>query len=441
MRILLVDDEEGFRQPAAEALEAAGHEVRQCARGDEAFELLAKETFDCLLTDLRLPGRDGIELLREAASRLPDCFLIILTAFASLESAVEALRIGAHDYMFKPVRLDALRRKLDLLAKHRATLAENRFLRNALEVDVPATGLVGSGEAIAEVHRLIAKVASADSTVLVTGETGTGKELVARAIHRASPRRDEPFLAINCGSIPEALLESQLFGHVRGAFTGADRDKQGLFEVAGAGTILLDEIGELPPALQPKLLRALETREVLRVGSTAPAKFSARVLAATHRNLPAMIESGQFRADLFYRLNVFEIRLPPLRERPHDIRETAMHLLERICRRVNRPVPAIEPEALRALEQYRWPGNVRELANVLERAVIMSEGPRIGLSEIPGVVTRGQEDVEDDLRLALRHLELAHIRRVVERYGGDKRRAAEALGIGLSSLYRKLGEP
>ncbi len=440
MRILLIDDEEGFRTLAAEALQMAGHDVHTCATGDDACARLENEAFDLLVTDLRMPGKGGIDVLRTAATRMPDCILIVLTAYASLETAVEALRIGAHDYLLKPVRLDALVRKVELFARHRATLAENRFLRSALEVEAPSTGLVGTSEAIAKVHRLITKVAPEDSTVLITGETGTGKELVARAIHRASPRSELPFVAINCGSIPEALLESQLFGHVRGAFTGADRDKQGLIEVAGGGTILLDEIGEMPLSLQPKLLRALETREILRVGSTAPIKFMARILAATHRDLVKMLEAGEFRSDLYYRLNVFEIHTAPLRERPQDIRDTAIHLLQRICKRMNRPVPILNPEALQILEQYAWPGNVRELSNILERAAIMAENSRIGVTEIPGLVATPALAVADDLRIATRQLELAHIRRVIEKYAGDKRAAAEALGISLSSLYRKLEE-
>lgn len=440
MRILIVDDEDDFRRSAVEALSLSGHEVQSCGTGEEGRSRLRQDSFDLVLTDLRLPGQSGIELLREAASRSPDCIMIVVTAYASLESAVEALRIGAHDYLFKPIRLDALLRKVEMFAQHRAALAENRFLRGVMELDMPPTGLVGTSEAIAQLHVLIAKVAPTDSTVLITGETGTGKELVARAIHRASPRRDHPFVAINCGSIPETLLESQLFGHVRGAFTGADRDKQGLLEVAGAGTILLDEIGEMPPSLQPKLLRALETRDISRVGSTAPIKFSARVVSATHRDLAKMIETQQFRSDLYYRLNVFAIHIAPLRDRTQDVEETAKYLLQRICRRMNRPVPTVDPEAMSALERYRWPGNVRELANVLERAVIMAEGPRISLAELPGLASEAQPATSEDLKNALRQLELSHIRHVIEKHGGDKRRAADALGISLSSLYRKLEE-
>jgi len=439
--VLVVDDELDFRGAVAESLRDARHEVDECGSADEANRLLQSENYDLILTDLRMPGRGGIELLREAAARMPDCILIVMTAYGSLETAIEALRLGAHDYLTKPINLEALIRKVNLLIGHQATLAENRFLRAALEIDVPDSGLIGSSTAIQTIHRLIAKVATTDSTVLICGETGTGKELAARAVHRASPRHVRPFVAINCGSIPEALLESELFGHVRGAFTGADRDKRGLFEVADGGTIFLDEIGEMPSSLQPKILRALENREIMRVGSTTPVRISARIVAATHRSLPKMIEEGSFRQDLYYRLNIFEIAIPPLRERPEDIRPLAAHLLERLCRSLNRSIPALEPDALRALEAYGWPGNVRELANVLERALILSDAPRVGLSDLPGVVAdEPAVAASDSLKLARREFERRHIRRVIERHQGDKRLAAEALGIDLSSLYRKLDE-
>jgi DNA-binding NtrC family response regulator len=437
-RILIADDEQDFRASVAESLRDAGHDVRECATADDAIAALREETVDVLLTDLRMPGRSGIELLREAAARMPDAILIVLTAYGSLDTAIEALRVGAHDYLLKPTRLEALLRKVDLLLRHQAALAENRFLRGRLEIDLPESGIAGTSEAIAKVMRLVAKVAPTDSTVLVTGETGTGKELVCRAIHHSSPRHELPFVTINCGSIPETLLESELFGHTRGAFTGADRDKRGLFEVAGSGTIVLDEIGELPMPLQPKLLRTLENREILRVGSTTPIKISARIVAATNRNLRAMVDAGTFRLDLYYRLNVFEIPIPPLRERVQDVRELTTHLLDRLSKRLNKPVPAIEADALRALELYRWPGNVRELANVLERALILSDGPRIQVAELPGVLVDATPPAEDDLKLARKHFESAHVRRVIDKFGGDKQQAAKALGIDLSSLYRKL---
>jgi DNA-binding NtrC family response regulator len=439
--ILFADDETDFRSSVAEALRTSGHHVDEASSGDEAGALIRKDVFDVLISDLRMPGCSGIELLREAASRMPDCILIVLTAYGSLDSAIDAVRIGAHDYVLKPVNVEALLRKVDLFVCHQEALAENRFLRGALETAHSPTGFVGVSGATAELHRLIAKVAPTDSTILITGETGTGKEVVARTLHQASSRHDRPFVAINCGSIPGSLLESELFGHVRGAFTGADRDKRGLFEVAGSGTIFLDEIGEMPLPLQPKVLRALEAREILRVGGTTPIPVAARIIAATHRDLLRMVNQGAFRSDLYYRLNVFEIAISPLRSRPEDVKAIAQHLLARHALAFNRPAPALEPEALIALEHYPWPGNVRELSNVLERALILNEGPRIGLQDLPGSLKGALLGVDDDLKQARQAFERAHIRRVIEKHGGDKPRAAEALGIDLSSLYRKLGDP
>jgi DNA-binding NtrC family response regulator len=440
-RILIADDESDFRISVSEALRGVGHEVEESSTVDEASERLQKSTFDVVVSDLRMPGRSGIELLRDAAVRMPDAILIVLTAYGSLETAIEALRLGAHDYMLKPVRLEVLLHKIGLFMEHQAALAENRFLRRAIETAVSPTGLVGKSESIAQVRHLIAKVAPTESTVLITGETGTGKEVVARSIHQASARKDRPFVAINCGSIPETLLESELFGHVRGSFTGADKDKRGLFEVAGSGTIFLDEIGEMPINLQPKVLRALENREILRVGATGPIKISARIVAATHRALLEMVDMGRFRPDLYYRLNVIEIPIPPLRKRPEDIGVLAQHLLLRHARGMNRAVPTLEHEALMALEQYRWPGNVRELSNVLERALILNDGTRIGMADLPGFLSGNLVSTEDDLKNARRLFERAHILRVIEKCSGDKRRAAAALGIDLSSLYRKLEGP
>lgn len=440
-RILLADDERDFRASVAEALRGASYDVFECSTADEALAKIRRETFDVLLTDLRMPGKSGIELLREAATRMPDAILVVLTAYGSLETAIEALRIGAHDYMLKPLRIEGLQHKIGLLLRHQETVAENQFLRGVVETGSSPTGLVGQSPSMTELHRLISKVAPTDSTVLILGETGTGKELVARAIHRGSPRKENPFVAVNCGAIPANLLESELFGHVRGAFTGADRDKRGLFEVAAGGTIFLDEIGEMPLSLQPKVLRVLETREILRVGSTQPQRVSGRIVAATHRDLKKMVEEGAFRADLYYRLCVFEIAIAPLRNRLEDVDEIAEQLIDRLARGMGRPVPALAPEARAALRQYRWPGNVRELANVLERALILNGGTTIGLGDLPGFLTTSKIATETDLKSARQDFERAHIRRVLEKCEGDKRRAAELLGIDLSSLYRKLEEP
>lgn len=438
-RILLADDDAAFRDAVVKALrDLAGYEVTECSTADEALDRLRRESFDVVLTDLRMPGASGLELLKQAAARMPDCVLIVLTAYASIDATIEAMRAGVHDFLLKPLRVETLLGKVAQLLKHQAAVAENRFWRSRAGLDVPTTGIVGSSASIGHVHKLIARVAATDATVLITGETGTGKELVARAIHHAGPRRDLPFVTINCGSIPDTLLEGELFGHVRGAFTGADRDKKGLFEVANSGTLFLDELGELPLSLQPKLLRALEGREFMRVGSTSPIKFTARLLAATHRDLSGMVEAGQFRADLYYRLNVFQIPLPPLRGRPEDIGPIAHHLLERLCARTHRPLVALMPEALIALEGYAWPGNVRELANVLERALILTDSPRVGPTELPAEITGDASANDENLRSARENFERMHVRRGIRNHGGDKKRAAEALGIDLATLYRKL---
>jgi transcriptional regulator with PAS, ATPase and Fis domain len=301
--------------------------------------------------------------------------------------------------------------------------------------------LLGESAPIERAREMISKLARSQAPVYITGESGSGKEVAARLIHSGSSRGDAPFVAVNCGAIPENLLESELFGHLRGAFTGADRDKRGLFEVAGAGTIFLDEIGELPLSLQPKVLRVLETREILRVGSTQPLKVAGRIVAATHRDLKQMVQEGGFRPDLYYRLCVFEISIAPLRNRPEDIDDIAQRLLERLARGMNRPAPALSPEARAALQHYRWPGNVRELANVLERALILNEGPVLQIGDLPGFLSTLKPLTGDDLKSARQDFERGHIRRVLEQCGGDKRRAAERLGIDLSSLYRKLEEP
>jgi DNA-binding NtrC family response regulator len=439
-RIIVVDDERDFRRSVAEALKLSGHSIQEAGTADEALTLIRKETVDVVLSDLRMPGRSGIDLLREVSARQPDAILIVLTAYGSLETAIEALRIGAHDYMLKPLRIEALQHKVNQLLRHRDVVAENRFLRGAAEKEASPTGLVGGSRSILETHRLISRVAPTASTVLILGETGTGKELVARAIHQQSPRREQPFVAVNCGAIPETLLESELFGHVRGAFTSADRDKRGLFEVAGSGTIFLDEIGELPLALQPKILRVLETREIQRVGSTSPFKVEARIVAATHRDLRRRSEEGGFRADLYYRLCVFEIAVEPLRKRPDDVGPIAEALLARFALAMNRPSPVLGEGVLAGLQQYAWPGNVRELANVLERAMILTEGSALELHDFPSFLNPPSRAGEDDLKSARALFERAHVRRVIEKCAGDKRRAAELLGIDLSSLYRKLDE-
>ncbi len=371
----------------------------------------------------------------------------MITAYATVENAVAAFRRGAHDYLMKPVIFEELLAKLDRVISARRLMLENQTLRRALHMPVDPDCLVGDSPPMKAVKTLIRKVGPTRANVLITGESGTGKELVARALHAAGAEPDAPFLAVNCAAIPNELLENQLFGHVRGAFTGADRDRLGLFAAAGRGTVFLDEIGELPLATQAKLLRAIETKEVLPVGATRPVATGARVLAATNKDLAAEAAAGSFRPDLFYRLNVVAISVPPLRDRREDIPELIPFLLSRHAERMGRSPVMVDNTTIRRLSAATWKGNVRELDNALERAMILAEGPLLSWADFPPELVGPAAEVEgqlgpdtDDLRSALDRFERAHIARVLDRCGGDKREAARRLGLGLSSLYRKLDE-
>jgi DNA-binding NtrC family response regulator len=442
-RVLLIDEDKVFRQSLADSLRRADCDVRECASSEGALGRLKEAPFDAVVLDPCVPGDVRADLLRETRTRCPQSVVIILTSQGSIDDAVAALRSGAQDYVVKPVPPDALGRRLDELLRAREAAGGARSPAAPAPLPAPATfaGLVGASPAMSDLHKVILKVARADSTVLVTGETGTGKELIARAIHENGPRRDRPFVALNCSAIPEALLESQLFGHVRGAFTGADRDRRGFFDTAADGTIFLDEIGEMPLALQPKILRALDAREFLPLGSTVPLRADARVVVATNRDLKAMVGSGHFRQDLYYRLSTFEIPVPPLRARAEDIEGIARYLMGGIARSMNRVAPALSPQALSTLESHAWPGNVRELANVLERAMILQEGPTIEACDLPGLPPAMVLPPQAPLRAARKAFERLYSSRVVEACGGDKVRAAKLLGVGLASLYRKLSDP
>jgi two-component system response regulator AtoC len=445
-RILIVDDEVDFREALAESLADAGHAVLQAGGAAEALAEIERAPVDLLLTDIRMRGASGLELLEAARVRMAECRLIVMTAFASVETAVQALRGGAHDYLVKPLNFEAVRHKIEQHLQSLALQTENRYLRRTAGLEGENLELLGGSRAMTEIARQIERVALTDTTVLITGETGTGKELVARAIHRLSPRSRRPFVAINASSIAETLLQSELFGHVRGAFTGADRDKRGLFEVASHGTLFLDEVAELPPSVQSKLLRALEAREILPVGSTVPIRVHIRLISATNRPLDSLVREGRFRQDLFYRLNVFAIHLPPLRERREDIPALVGHFIERFSREMKRPAPKPDDAALETLLRYSWPGNVRELGNVIERTLILSDGGSLRSSDLPpeiasaGASSPPETPGPDDLRSARRGFERAHVAAVLRRHGGDKSAAARALGIDLSSLYRKLEE-
>jgi DNA-binding NtrC family response regulator len=441
-RILIVDDEEVIAATLEEFLQGEGYEVASAHDAESALDLVGRFEPDLALCDVQLPGLDGLALLDRLLRIRPETLVLMITAYATVENAVAAFRRGAQDYLMKPVIFDELLAKIDRLLGYRRLLLENQALRRQLHTPADPDMMVGQGPAIVAIRNLIRKVGPTRSNVLITGESGTGKELVARAVHAMGADADAPFLAVNGAAIPHDLLENQLFGHFRGAFTGADRDHAGLFVAAGRGTVFLDEIGEMPPAIQAKLLRAIEHKEVLPVGATRPLAFAARVVTATNKDLPAEVVAGRFRADLYYRLNVVAIHVPPLRERREDIPELVASLLGRHARRLGKRVDGVDNATMRGLMTAPWKGNIRELDNALERALILSERPVLSPDDFPPglILEPDQAGNGDDLRGAVRDYERQHIQRVLSDSGDDKREAARRLGLGLSSLYRKLEE-
>ncbi len=443
-RVLVVDDEEVLAATLQEFLVGEGFEVECATDAPGTIERLTRFEPDLMLCDVQLPGLDGLELLDRVLTLRPETMAVMITAYATVENAVTAFRRGAQDYLMKPVRFDELLAKLDRLMAVRRLVLENQALRRQLHAEHDSETLVGDSPPMLAVKKLIRKVGPTRSNVLITGESGTGKELVARSLHAHGADPTTPFLAINCAAIPHELLENQLFGHVRGSYTGADRDHPGLFVAAGRGTVFLDEIGELPPATQAKLLRAIENKEVLPVGANRPLGVQARVLAATNKDLATESATGRFRTDLYYRLNVVTIRLPALRERPEDVPSLVAHLLVKHARSLGKRVTGIDNETVRQLTAANWRGNVRELDNAIERAVILAEGPILTPDDFPSELLGEVESPgcpPDDLRSHLARAEREQIRRVLARCDGDKREAARRLGLGLSSLYRKLEDP
>ena len=441
--VLVVDDEPAIRAGLEEALQEAGYQTRSAGDGAAAAELAQQQAFELCLSDIRMPGLSGIDLLRRLGTTSPETMVVLMTAHGELATAIEALRLGAVDYLLKPFRHEELIAKVQRLAEHRRLLLENRNLRRLVDATAPA-GLVGDSAVMKQVLATVDRVASLPTHVLITGESGTGKDLIARAIHQRGNRKDAPFVPINCAAIPEALLESELFGHQKGAFTGAVEHKEGLFRTAGEGTIFLDELGDMPLPLQAKVLRAIESREIQPVGSTRRVQIHARVVAATHRDLKREAEQGRFRSDLYYRLCVVEIHVPPLRERREDIPLLAAHFVQKYARELGRPVRGIDRTALALLAGHDWTGNIRELSNAIERAVIFANGDDVTAADLPapvrGATPRAVGDVVN-LREATAEFERQHILRVIEQCGGNKRKAAKLLGLGVTSLYRKLGAP
>jgi two-component system NtrC family response regulator len=445
--ILLADDEEGILKTLGRALREAGHAVATTASAAEAARLLAERSFDVFVVDHRMPGRTGLELIRDLAALLPEAErpqVIMMTAHATVENAIEAMKLGAYDYLQKPFEVEELLVAVRRALEHQSLSRQHRYLLSEREEDFGHYGIVGKSRAMQEVLRQLELVARSKSTVLITGETGTGKELAARAIHARSAQRDMPLIKVNCAAIPEALLESELFGHVKGAFTGATANRRGRFALADGGTIFLDEIGTLALPVQAKLLRVLQEREFEPVGSERTESVDVRVIAATNRNLRAMVAEGRFQEDLFYRLSVIPVELPPLRERPEDIPLLVEHFLRRHAQRVGRRIDGIEPAALERLAAYRWPGNVRELENAIERAVVLAPGPVVDAASIsmagppasqgPGVLpsVRLHENVE--------WAEQESVRRALRQAGGVKKDAAELLGISQRALSYYLGK-
>ncbi len=442
LKILFADDEPSLQELMRMELPQMGHTVTVCPDGYTAVATLEKEQFDCILVDLDMPGMNGIQVIERAHTLAPETEAIVLTGKQTLESAIEALRFGVVDYLSKPCRLA----DLDLLLSRVAARRDLRKQYVTLQRQSKATRdesskLVGKHASMQIIQKLIGKVAPTNSTVLIRGETGCGKELVARAVHQQSMRNGKPFIAINCGALPENLIESELFGHRKGAFTGADSQRQGLFEIASSGTIFLDEIGELPLSMQAKLLRVLESGDVRRVGDNEAFKVDVRVVCATHRDLEAMVEAGSFREDLMFRINTFEIHVPSLRERVEDIESLARHIYLRFRPEHSGIQEIFSREALNTLESHRWPGNVRELANVIEHATILCDTPPILPEHLPKHFN--DRKLRKDLRtssvpMSLKEVELIAIQEAITRHQGNKNAASEELGISLKTLYNKL---
>ena len=450
-RVLVVDDEPSLRKVLQAQLGRAGYDVEAVSDGAEAIRRLEEMPCDLVVSDLKMPGIDGLELLAHTRRFFPGLPLIVITAHGTVDSAVEALRLGAADYITKPFDLTELQGAVE------KALASERSRRRSLQDDDAwregrgRYDLIGTTSALQRVHALVEKVADTPSTVLLSGESGTGKELVARALHAASSRRDGPFITVNCGAIPEKLFESELFGYEKGAFTGAVTSKPGRFEVADKGTILLDEVGELPREMQVKLLRVLQERQVQRVGALRPLAVDTRVIAATNVDLAAAVSAGRFREDLYYRLNVMPIRLPPLRERRDDIPLLVEHFIRRFNRRLGKEVHGVSTEAMSQLLDHSWPGNVRELENLVERGVLLADGPELSATDLdPGpartdrddriAVEEGSVDLKEIVRVYAASVERRYIQRVLDQESGNVTRAARRLGISRKGLQLKMKE-
>ncbi|MFM8378020.1 MAG: sigma-54-dependent transcriptional regulator [Planctomycetia bacterium] len=455
MRILFADDEASLQELMRIELPRLGHEATVCPDGRTALAALDRTAFDCVIVDLDMPGVGGLEVIARVRETSPDTEAVIITGKSSLESAIAAVRQGVFDYLTKPCKLADIQAVLERVRKKRELTARLKALEGRVRRAEGATQLVGTSSGLDAVKRLVARVAASDSAVLIRGETGTGKELVARAIHEGSPRAAGPLVAVNCGALPEHLVESELFGHRKGAFTGADEHRAGLFEVADGGTLFLDEIGELPKSLQPRLLRALESGEIRRVGDSHPITVDVRVVCATHRALEEMVAAGAFREDLLFRINTFEVAIPPLRERLDDIPALVRHFVRKARPQTPPEAEVAEPAVFAALAAHHWPGNIRELANVVEHALVLCDALPLSVDHLPARLGAARPRSAESAApaqptapfsapspvtkpVSLRELETQAILEGLERNRGNKARTAEELGISLKTLYNKL---
>ena len=446
-RVLVVDDEQSMRELLAITLRRVGYDVTLADGGAGAIERLGRERFDLVVTDLRMQESGGMDVLRAVRARAPETVVVVVTAYASTETAVEAMKLGAYDYVTKPFKLDEIRVTLANALERKRLKDENRALRRQLTRSEPFAGFVGKSAGMQTVFDTIRKTADSGSTVLVTGESGTGKELVARALHEMSDRRARPFVSINCGAMPEALMEAELFGHVKGAFTGAVTSSEGLFAAADGGTLFLDEITEIPPSLQVKLLRAIQERNVRRIGDVRDIPVDVRLIAASNRDVTAAVAEGVLREDLFYRLNVIPVQLPPLRERRDDIPLLVAHFIEKVAAAQAKTIRGVTPEAMAVLESHHWPGNIRQLENVIERAMVLGSGDVIDVDALPPDLRQpsrpGELPVDLpadglDLEAMLARIEQRYIEMALERTSGVQTRAAELLKVSFRQFRYKL---
>jgi two-component system response regulator PilR (NtrC family) len=441
-KILVVDDEKAIRESVSLILSDEGYETEIASNGKEALKHLNEQDFEVMITDLKMPEMDGLELIKKSLKICPGTSVIIITAHASVESAIEALRIGAFDYILKPFDFDDLILKVQRLINHKELALENQALRKEVEEKYDFSNIIGQSHEMQGVFNLIKKVSSTKGNVLITGKSGTGKELVARAIHFHSPRKNKRFVAINCGAIVGTLMESEFFGHKKGSFTGAINEKDGYFKISNLGTLFLDEVGDIPLPLQVKLLRAIEEEEIYPVGATNPINVDVRIIAATNRNLAKEVDKGNFREDLFYRLNVVEIQLPTLTDRKEDIPLLIQHFIQKYNRELNRHIKNPDNKTMRILRNHEWKGGIRELENVIERALILCEGDIITPGDLPPNMVNIEiaDEMPTRLKDAVAYFEREHIKRILQKTAINKEEAANILGISLSSLYRKMDE-